>query len=68
MSALDIPEPQVLVYYSDPNVEWHHRILLRRLQGSTWVVVTPDGDTQLEDLVQYVLIPLVRGAQVPQAY
>ena len=50
--TLDIPEVQVLVNYPlDPGgFYWHHRILLHRIEGSSWLTLTPDLDVQRHDL------------------
>eukprot|EP00974_Lingulodinium_polyedra_P024441 2366040-Lingulodinium_polyedra.AAC.1 len=60
--ALDIEEPQVLINFPDDPVPWHHRVLLRRLRDAVWVVLTPDGELQVEDLGDYRLLPMGRGA------
>lgn len=43
-TTLDIPEVQILVHYpGDANaLNWHHRILLRRIQAGTWFTLTLD--------------------------
>lgn len=64
--ALQIDEPQVLLLYEDGEPPWHHRVLLRRLQDASWVVVTPDLDVQVGDLASFTLLPLARGAAVPR--
>ena len=47
----DIAEKEVLVFYEGDDVHpWHHRILLRRLEGSSWIVATPTHDAFQEDL------------------
>ena len=44
MSALDIPERQILVRYYDSDFEWHHRVLYLQINGPQWVWGTPDAD------------------------
>jgi hypothetical protein len=61
----DIIEPQVLVRFPDDTLDWHHRVLLRRLRDATWIVLTPDFDTEVQDLSQHTLLPLARGGPVP---
>ena len=44
MSSADVAEPQVLVGHDGlAGPEWHHRILLRRLDRAQWIVVDPSG-------------------------
>ena len=62
---MDIEEPQVLISYPDDPIRWHHRVLLRRLQGSTWVVLTPDEEVEVADLAEHQILPLARDAPVP---
>jgi hypothetical protein len=52
-------------FADDPNFSWHHRILLTKLDGGRWIVLTPDGDVEVEDLTAHRCIPLVRGKAVP---
>eukprot|EP00971_Amphidinium_carterae_P104106 2061796-Amphidinium_carterae.1 len=65
MVSLDIDEPQVLLRFADDPVEWHHRVLIRRLRDAVWVVLTPDGELQVENLADYQLLALERGQPVP---
>ena len=65
--VLDIAEHQVAVRYPDhPNFEWHLRVLVVRLDGARWIVPSPDLEVFVLDLAVYRVIPLVRGALVPQ--
>ncbi len=63
--SLDIDEPQVLVQFPGDDIEWHHRVLLRRLHDATWIVPTPDFDIEVADLGEHALLPWVRAALVP---
>lgn len=63
--ALNIEEPQVLLQFDDDPVPYHHRILIRRLKEATWVVVTPEGDLQVENLADYAMLPLMRAGAIP---
>ena len=64
--SLDVPEPQILIAYpEDPAFTWHHRVLLRRLTGATWVVLTPDEEVQVEDLSHHSVIAMARNSPVP---
>ena len=65
--ALNITEPQVLLYYEGDAPEWHHRVLLRRLRDAVWVVLTPERDVQVENLADFTLLAFPRGAAVPSA-
>ena len=49
--TLDIGEVQILVNYpADPQFVWHHRVLLHRIEGATWLCLTPDHDIVRHDL------------------
>ena len=50
--TLDISEVQIVVHYpGDENgFLWHHRILLHRIAGGTWLTLTPDLEIQRHDL------------------
>ena len=64
---MDIAEPQILYFFEDdPILQWHHRILLRRLSGAEWVVATPDGDIEYLDLQGARILALPRAAPVPR--
>ena len=64
--ALDISEAQVCIEFpDDPNYSWHHRVLLSKLDGGRWVVLTPDGDVEVSDLSAHRVVPLTRGKAVP---
>ncbi len=63
--SLDIDEPQVLVQYPDDDLEWHHRVLLRRLRDATWIMLTPDLNIEVADLGEHTLLPPVRAAPLP---
>lgn len=49
--TLDIPETQVVVNYpaDADGFLWHHRILLCRVEGATWLTLTPDLEIQQHD-------------------
>ena len=65
MTALDIPEPQVLIHYPNSVPEWHHFILLRRVKESTWTLVGTDRDLQVMDLAVVRMSALARGLPFP---
>eukprot|EP00971_Amphidinium_carterae_P238869 4741755-Amphidinium_carterae.2 len=48
--SLDVPDRQVLIYYDQNYIPWHHRVLLCRVAGSQWVVCAPDLEVQVEKL------------------
>eukprot|EP00971_Amphidinium_carterae_P341210 6479897-Amphidinium_carterae.1 len=64
--SLDIPDRQVLIYYDQDRIPWHHRVLLCRVAGSQWVVCTPDREVQVENLGDHTSRTLRRGAPFPQ--
>ena len=66
MASLDLPDPQVLVYFpDDPAIGYHHRLLLRRIGGSSWIASSPDLELERIDLADYSIIALGRAAPVP---
>ena len=50
--TLIIPEPQILLHFpNDPGGFYHHhRILLHKIGGGQWVLLTPDLELAVEDL------------------
>ena len=66
LRVLDIPELQVLLNFPrDPNLHWHHRVLLKRVSDANWLVVTPDGEIEYIDLSEFTYRVLVRAAAFP---
>ena len=64
--SLDIDEPQVLIdFFNDENFHWHQRVLLRRIQGSTWLASTPTLDVEIVDLSEHRVLAVARGARFP---
>ncbi|CAE8612690.1 unnamed protein product, partial [Polarella glacialis] len=61
--------PQVLVEFpADPDgFFWHHRILLKRIAGPTWLALTPDHDICRHNLETSRHLVLERAAQFPAA-
>ena len=44
-----LPGQSIAVYYSD-DTYWHERVLLWKVEDSSWYIVTPDDDVYCEDL------------------
>lgn len=66
LRALDIGERKVLVYFMDDRVPWHHRLLMGRINGGRWLVVTPTMELEVSDLDQSEdMVPIERGALMP---
>jgi len=67
MTAYDIPETQVLLYFDgDPGHSWHHRVLLVPLgNAGRWVATSTDWETEVLDLMDHVVIPLSRNTVFP---
>ncbi|CAE8674891.1 unnamed protein product [Polarella glacialis] len=67
--SLDLAEPQILVEFpADPDgFFWHHRILLKRIAGPTWLALTPDHDICRHNLETSRHLVLARAAQFPAA-
>ena len=54
MSALNIPERQILCQFpDDPTFTLHHRVLFVRIRDALWVVGTPDYEVGVRDLGAY---------------
>jgi len=67
MTALDVKKRQILVRYdADPNITWHHRVLLARLVDHAWMVLTPDLAVQRLDVSLQPVVPLLRGRPIPE--
>ena len=64
--ALDIEEQQVAINFEGDTYEWHHRVLMVSGGSGKWVVLTPDLDSENEDLTQHVVVALGRNAPAPQ--
>lgn len=67
-TSLDIPEPQVVRFFPQDPIPYHHRVLLRQVQGSRWVVLMPDLDLEIEDLSEYTVRALGRAAPFPSGF
>jgi hypothetical protein len=65
MASLDIREPQILVFFEPDQVQWHHRVLLRRLHDAVWVLATPELEVQVEDLSRLRIATLPPAANIP---
>ena len=67
MPTLDIPERQLLVdYFKDPNgFIWHHRLLLKHVKDTLWIICTPDKSVQQLDVSTHRLVVLGRNAAFP---
>ena len=66
--TLDIDLKQIFVQYDeDENFTWHHRVLMKRIEGTSWVVLTPDLEVEVLDLAGRQVLPLRRRAPFPAA-
>ena len=65
--VLNIAERQVLRFFAnDPaGLAYHHRILFHQVEGSRWVVGTPDGEVEEDDFRGVHIIPLRKGGTFP---
>lgn len=65
--SLNIAEPQILLNFpNDANgVVHHHRVLLHKIGGGQWVVLTPDLDLEVVDLSSARHRVLARHAPFP---
>lgn len=66
--TLNIPEVQILIHYplDGGGYFWHHRILLHRIEGGTWLTLTPDREIQRHDLNTNRHRVLDRAAPFPE--
>lgn len=67
--TLDIAEPQVIIEFpeDDNAFYWHHRVLLKRVNGPRWIGLTPDEELVITDLDEMRHIVLERHAEFPRA-
>lgn len=67
LMTLDIAEIQVLVHYpGDPaGLDWHHRVLLHRVDAGDWITLTPDHEFQRHNLSTHAHRILDRRAPFP---
>ncbi|CAK0853814.1 unnamed protein product [Prorocentrum cordatum] len=59
------PGRLVLVWYGGGEAYWHERLLLCRVEGTTWVITTPDGDVYPEDIYELNCKPCFQGSIPP---
>ena len=45
---------------------WHERLLLCRSRGSSWAIMTPDGDIYVEDLRAQPFFLVARDNSLPR--
>eukprot|EP00435_Cladocopium_sp_Y103_P036711 s704_g9.t1 len=66
--TLNISEVQILVNYpgDGDGFFWHHRILLCRVEGSTWLTLSPDHDIVRHDLAAIPHRVLDRSSPFPE--
>ena len=65
--TLNISEPQVLVHFPNDGhgFYYHHRILLHKVSGGRWVILTPDLDQEIHDLNNQRHVVLGRNSLFP---
>ena len=64
--SLDVEDHQILIdFFDDPNFHWHHRVLLRRIKGSTWLVATPTLSVEILDVAEHRVLAVGRGTRFP---
>lgn len=65
--TLDVPEPQVLVYFDQDanNLNYHHRLLLNKLGPGRWVGLTPDHELVVLHLNAQRHVVLDRRSRFP---
>jgi len=66
--AFDIDEPQALLFDPDnPDGDWLHLVLLRRIQGAEWVCLKPDFSLEIFDLQSRRVHALRRRGPFPRS-
>ena len=67
--SLDISELQVIVEFpEDPNgMYWHHRVALHRLAPGRWVMLTPDLELEVVNLLEQSHRMVGRCSPFPRA-
>ena len=64
--TLDIAQPQILIHYGyDDRESYHHCVLLFRVRGSLWTVLTPDMERCDVDLAAHEYHNLQRLGKFP---
>lgn len=64
-TVLDLGEPQILVYFGNDDIPFHHRVLAQRLGEGQWLWATPDFDYEVVNLGDFTFRPIGRGEEVP---
>jgi hypothetical protein len=65
MTTLEVPVPQVLVFFEgDVSGPWDHRLALRRDRNSTWILLTSAMGLQVTDLSVVWIIGLVKSSSM----
>ena len=65
--TLNIADPQVLFHYPGDvnNLNYHHRVLLHKIGGGKWVVLSPDLELSVADLTTQRHVVLGRRSFFP---
>ncbi|CAK0874858.1 unnamed protein product, partial [Prorocentrum cordatum] len=56
------PGRLILVWYGGAKAYWHDRLLLCQVQGTSWVIATPDDDIYEEDIMVLGGRPCMQGS------
>lgn len=70
MLALEIDQGQILVssYGDADGYSWHHRVLMVLQPPGHGIIATLESEIQSVDLSAHHVLPLVRGAPIPDGY
>lgn len=49
-TSLDVPEQQILIFFGQDRIPWHHRLSLERVSQARWVMATPTLEVEVVDL------------------
>jgi hypothetical protein len=63
--SLNLPEHQLLAHYEYDHVPGHHRVLLEKIHGSTYILATPDRRSRAQDIALLTLRPVVKNPAFP---
>ena len=64
-TSLDIEERQILLYFENDAIPWHHRVPTLQIEGPKWICATPDLEVQSVNLLNKDIRALARNAEIP---
>ena len=64
-TSVDIEERQILLFFENDDIPWHHRVLTLQIEGPKWICATPDLEVQSVNLINKDIRALARNAEIP---